>query len=75
MSTSRNAIFKLGKLYFHVLLFKYICQGTKLWIIMEYLGGGSALDLVRKQAILDILQRFLCVPFDFCFIICLISPL
>lgn len=24
-----------------------IFQGTKLWIIMEYLGGGSALDLVR----------------------------
>lgn len=24
-----------------------VYQSTKLWIIMEYLGGGSALDLVR----------------------------
>lgn len=65
----------MEKLYFRVLIFQYICQGTKLWIIMEYLGGGSALDLVRKHALLDILQRFLDAPYDFCFIFCLVPPL
>uniref|UniRef100_A0A3B5Q8I8 Serine/threonine kinase 24a (STE20 homolog, yeast) n=1 Tax=Xiphophorus maculatus TaxID=8083 RepID=A0A3B5Q8I8_XIPMA len=28
-----------------------IPQGTKLWIIMEYLGGGSALDLLEPGAL------------------------
>ena len=26
-------------------------QGAKLWIIMEYLGGGSALDLTRAGSL------------------------
>lgn len=30
----------------------YDLQGTKLWIIMEYLGGGSALDMVSIDGIL-----------------------
>ena len=29
-------------------------QGTKLWIIMEYLGGGSALDMLRPGPLEEI---------------------
>jgi len=29
------------------ILCTHAMQATKLWIIMEYLGGGSALDLMK----------------------------
>ena len=33
------------------LSYKLTFQGTKLWIIMEYLGGGSALDLMKAGSL------------------------
>jgi len=41
-----------------------VMQATKLWIIMEYLGGGSALDLMKtgpfeEQYIAIILREIL----------------
>ena len=39
-----------------------IVKGTKLWIIMEYLGGGSALDLMKAGSLdevhISIILRF-----------------
>ena len=33
--------------------FKNFWQGFKLWIIMEYLGGGSAQDIIRMAPFME----------------------
>ncbi len=40
-------------LFFNFNVFSF-CQGTKLWIIMEYLGGGSALDLMKAGSLEEV---------------------
>lgn len=44
-----------------IIILYFFFQGTKLWIIMEYLGGGSALDLMKagsfEEAFIAIIIR------------------
>ena len=43
---ARNASY-VTPMVLNLIRIRFAWQGTKLWIIMEYLGGGSALDLMK----------------------------